>query len=594
MKLRCLYWLAVSILIFPAPLSAQADPESVPPASADFWLRQVNPSADIPGLSYELVADKSSLTARHLSWQPMFQGKPVFGPLLRAHILPTGRLLQKHTPLPSTLQTPSTRALWARDTAELASSFRNMPSAYTSRAQAGWQLTGNQLQAVFRVEAYHWDAIHAREYILDAQRLDTLSFRDMGVYHHAPLDTPGTGRIFWPDPCTKGSVTYGTLFIDSMDYHYPVFDSLMDTVILRDLTYKDSTFQLEGPYVSVQDLAPFSDTVANSPDGTFFYDRSDSRFEDVMVYFHIDTFQRYVQRLGFTNLQNSPLRVDPHGLGNSDQSSFIPNNGNPYLLFGDGGVDDAEDADVIIHEYIHALSESASGSNNGLERRGLDEGLADYFAAGYSYDLSLWNWYELYNWDGHNEFWSGRMAVTIESYPPSSSGIYSFGQLYASTLMEIRQEMGAEEADKLVLESMYYNFENMRLTDGAEILLKVDSLLYNGIHLDLLRDKLCGKGLLSGAECLSVSNIPLEPSEAAFQAAVTKASIRLLEIPRDFRTAGSELQLWDLQGRILQRWSLTNENRQFSLAFPPSPGLYLLRVVNAENGQLSQSVMIHP
>ena len=72
-----------------------------------------------------------------------------------------------------------------------------------------------------------------------------------------------------------------------------------------------------------------------------------------------------------------------------DQSVFIGNSGNSYLLFGEGGVDDAEDADVIIHEYAHAISYAASPeTNSGTERRGLDEGLGDYFAAIYSYQYN--------------------------------------------------------------------------------------------------------------------------------------------------------------------------------------------------------------
>ncbi len=45
-------------------------------------------------------------------------------------------------------------------------------------------------------------------------------------------------------------------------------------------------------------------------DGEFLFRRADRPFKEVMVYFHIDRVQRYIQQLGFTNVLNGPIKVE--------------------------------------------------------------------------------------------------------------------------------------------------------------------------------------------------------------------------------------------------------------------------------------------
>ena len=47
-----------------------------------------------------------------------------------------------------------------------------------------------------------------------------------------------------------------------------------------------------------------STNAATEPTGVFQYNRSNQKFEQAMVYFHIDRAQRYIQSLGFNNVQN--------------------------------------------------------------------------------------------------------------------------------------------------------------------------------------------------------------------------------------------------------------------------------------------------
>ena len=120
---------------------------------------------------------------------------------------------------------------------------------------------------------------------------------------------------------------------------------------------------------------------------------------------------------------NYQIAVDVYALNGNDNSEFISSTNPPRLNFGQGGVDDAEDADVLIHEYAHAVSHSAApGSLIGYERLAIDEGFGDYWAAVYSKMLNEYNYKELYNWDGHNEFWEGRSIDHERKYNDGLNG----------------------------------------------------------------------------------------------------------------------------------------------------------------------------
>lgn len=174
------------------------------------------------------------------------------------------------------------------------------------------------------------------------------------------------------------------------------------------------------PYVRITgDIPGIADTPYDPPaeatPDAFQYTRSNDHFEAVMAYYHIDRSQRYVQQLDLgTAVLAAPIRVNPHGFGQQDNSQFYPSQ--KAIVFGDGGVDDAEDATVIWHEYMHALLEDAApgllGDNEG---RALHEGWADYWAASYVRGLveaglmRRADWDFVFRWDsGDGTIWEGR------------------------------------------------------------------------------------------------------------------------------------------------------------------------------------------
>lgn len=149
-----------------------------------------------------------------------------------------------------------------------------------------------------------------------------------------------------------------------------------------ELRHLDGSGYLRGDYVTVQSS---TGTPAYSTTNTFHYDRADDRFEQVMAYYWVTTAQEYLQGLGFgaagTGLpgiltDGIDVKIGQFGLDNSYQRD------KPFQLrFGKGGVDDAEDAEVVVHEYGHAVHQGqVPGFGTSLDAGAIGEAFGDYFA----------------------------------------------------------------------------------------------------------------------------------------------------------------------------------------------------------------------
>src|SRR5690606_32780491 len=144
----------------------------------------------------------------------------------------------------------------------------------------------------------------------------------------------------------------------------------------------------------------------------FLFNRNEQGFEAVNVYWHVDNTMRYInETLGIDCLpmtNGGVVWFDPHALGGDDNSYYS----NGRLHFGEGCVDDAEDADVVIHELGHGIHDFLTNGNLS-QVQGLSEGSGDYLGQSYSRSLNQWevgdpqyNWF--FSWDGHNACWPGR------------------------------------------------------------------------------------------------------------------------------------------------------------------------------------------
>lgn len=159
------------------------------------------------------------------------------------------------------------------------------------------------------------------------------------------------------------------------------------------LTDLDGSGLLSGTWAVVESS---TGKPASSDAGRFAYDRSDDRFEQVMAYFWATQAQNYLQSLGFGSAlpgvmdEQLAIKVNQYGGDNSFHTD------KPFRIrLGKGGVDDAEDGEVVVHEYGHAIhADQVPGFGASLDARTIGEAFGDYFAVSVGLDAAAqyaWN-----------------------------------------------------------------------------------------------------------------------------------------------------------------------------------------------------------
>lgn len=331
--------------------------------------------------------------------------------------------------------------------------------------------------------------------------------RSMSVHFHPP-EEEASARVFNPDPLTALGQNYGSAgLLDSNDENSPeLTNALSDVSMLVNYNEFLGVYELESDYIVMMNFDDefFGPSVAVEPytptEPVFEFNRSDLHFEEVNVFYHLNKFQDYVIDLGFPSLcfHEAPLKVDARAAISSqvdaDQSVYISSQ--HRLRFGTGGIDDGEDADVIIHEYGHALSHCANESNSGDERGALDEALGDYLAVSYSRSISEFNAYKVFTWDGNTDSWSGRNLNSTRIYPDDVvESIHTSSLIFSSCLMQMWDEIDRETMDKLVLTSIYDWTVGTNMRQAATALLEADELLFGCANFEVMAKYLSNRGL---------------------------------------------------------------------------------------------------
>jgi subtilisin-like proprotein convertase family protein len=287
---------------------------------------------------------------------------------------------------------------------------------------------------------------------------------------------------------------------------------------------------LRGPHAHVVDRqAP--NIPPPDPDGPLLFDRQDDGFEAVNAYFHVDRTQRYLQSLGYVGERSVvpyAIEIDPHAANGADNSFFLPSFtriGFGALHYGDGGTDDAEDADLVVHEYGHAILEwiapSTYGGTFASESRALSEGFGDYLAYSQHAAQRLASGRDPFcfaDWDARcwEDADSERCAyqpgsdclrrldstLTMADYDRrESSGVeHRNGAIWSSALREIHQQLGGTITDSILIESIFDTPPHPTFAVAAQRLIETDRLLYGAAHVQAICAAMISRGILAGCD----------------------------------------------------------------------------------------------
>jgi subtilisin-like proprotein convertase family protein len=340
------------------------------------------------------------------------------------------------------------------------------------------------------------------------------------------------GRVFDTNPVAKLN---DPSLRDQNDSASAVPDAAYSIVDLLEL---NPTGMLIGPNVQIVDTDAPSTPHADASQPLLF-DRSQPQFEEVNVYFQIDRSARYMQSLGYNGVRRIvgyAIPVDPHSLSGADNSLYVgsstPGQGKLYL--GDGGVDDAEDPDIVLHEFFHSVQDwiapSAFFGTSSSQSRAMGEGFSDYWAYSSNYEAGLGSGRDPYciaDWDarcaGDDSGQNCGYAVgadclrrvdsakTMNDYNNSdlSGTEHKNGEIWSSALREIFDALvrrhgvtdGRRTADTLVLESMFGAPSNPMYATIAKKLLDADRALNGGAHFATICTAFTARLILGTADC---------------------------------------------------------------------------------------------
>jgi hypothetical protein len=300
----------------------------------------------------------------------------------------------------------------------------------------------------------------------------------------------GSAAIFDPNAVVTHGSSVG--LHDRQDRNSRLLRAQRVPVELPNLT--GSRGCLHGAYVSVR-LGPKSRRVCKRS-LRWSVGRSADRFEALMAYFHVDRTRTYLESLGLeeNGLRDGPIRVDADAIL-ADNSYYSPLGHD--LTFGTGGVDDAEDGDVITHEYGHAVQDQqVARFGRRLQGASMGEGFGDYLAAVMSsvttggdpdFDPCM------FEWDA-TSYTRNRCARRTDSAITKKRAVrrcfgdpHCIGEAWSGALWELRALLGADVdtrviLDRVLIESHLMLAANSNFRDGARALIAADGLLYAGAH----------------------------------------------------------------------------------------------------------------
>lgn len=451
---------------------------------------------DLSQLKFDKV--KESILGSHVLYQQYHEGKPISGAWVRVDIDQDGKVYNIQNDL---VPAPAMGKTKKAATTRAADANAAPPLSEDDAKAAALATVEGDKKEVLEAEAVYfphegvptsaWKVVvqtsgPAAEWklYLDAATGAVLARQNL------LKSADGEGRVFDPNPVV-------TLNNPDLQDNGQIPTNAYFTVTLKGLK---AGGRLDGPFVSTKRTA----NRVKRTNRKFIFTRADRAFKEVMVYFHIDRVQRYLQELGFNNVLNRPIEVNIDGT-TADNSFYSPST--KALTFGTGGVDDAEDAEIILHEYGHAIQDDqVPGFGASHEGGSMGEGFGDFLAASFFSDVkptkmkpTVGNW-DAVSYSGDDPP-SLRRLDSNKKYPKDMRNeVHDDGEIWSACLWELRAALGRKTTEKLVIAHHFLLTRDSGFEDAANALLLADRNLNQGVNEAAIRAVFVRRGILPNAK----------------------------------------------------------------------------------------------
>jgi len=288
-----------------------------------------------------------------------------------------------------------------------------------------------------------------------------------------------------PDATTGPSLDDGRASSDTQVFDFPFGDGT---------TAEDPT---DFPAAAITNAFYFTNFAHD-----YFYDLG---FDEAAGNYQVDNF-------GLGGTGGDPIFVEVHDANSENSAGFtrapegLPGRLQLGIFTILTGSEDARDAayeaQVIIHEYTHGVSNRlAAGPSNidclrGTQSRGMGEGWSDYFSLSITDDPVQGAYLT-----GNAE--RGIRRASYENYPFTYGDLgndrfdvpHDEGEIWAATLWDSRSALGAVVMDQLVYDGLTMTGCSPDMVDGRDAILAADQALNGGANRAALWDVFAERGM---------------------------------------------------------------------------------------------------
>jgi M6 family metalloprotease-like protein len=488
-----------------------------------------------------VLSQRSSSAGANVEFQQVVNSLPVENGRVQVNLSKDGRVLQvsnTYAPLAPQAQAAGglsrEQAIEAAITEFLRTTPARLPSMrdrgpvpFTPLARSELQLkappdaadvyfsVGGRPQRAYKIMITATRPQGRKEFIVDAATGRILQTRN-GDQQLA--DVTGSGQVFVPSPVA--SLNNNAIRDTGVPNTNP---NPYFTVSLLDLNDPAAgPFVLKGPFVSIQDKeSPSNTPVSVTGAASFVFQSNSDNFADTNLYGAIDRSQRYIQELGFIDVNNRSIPADSRGYSDGCNAHYVNSPaGAGYLAFGLCPQRVAEDAEAVVHEYGHSIQDNTAVGKylTGDGAQAMGEGFGDYWAmSDYNAELVA---------SGHDTACFADWAVTegtclrrldtgltMDNFVAGGDP-HTNGEIWSQALFNLFSALGKTTTDRLVLQSHFNVPDGPTMKQGADAMLTADLQLFFGTHITRLCAEFLTRKIYAAGDC------PTLPSNTGAQSTV--------------------------------------------------------------------------